>query len=476
MPSFFKSNWKLLSFALLSGIALRLLFVLHWPVVQGDSLIYAEIAKNVLNHGIYGMTHVDGVHSTLIRLPGYPLFLAACFKLFGQDNFRAVMLVQLLFDIASCFLIADVARRLVSDRAAKFAFVIACLWPFTANYVGTALTETLEIFFTIAAVDAAVIAFDRRSLRWWAVCGLAVAAAIQLRPDGGLLLGAIGLVIVSQLLRDRKNRPHIFAAGVVLAAVSLAPLVPWAYRNWKVFHVFQPLVTLSASDPDEYVIHGWDRWVKTWALDYSTTEDLTFHVSGEEISMAVVPSRAFDSAQERDYVARLFEEYNQTRTMTPALDDRFDELAAQKIRQHPLRFHIALPAARAAMLWLRPRTEMLPLDTHWWNFGEDLHDSLIASLLGLLNAALVVLALLGLLYRHNIRWLGLLVVYPIVRTLLLMKMGALEDRYTLECFPMVFILAAAWLALRSKHNIVAQSEQLQPALPLVEGGCPRSPR
>jgi hypothetical protein len=35
-------------------------------------------------------------------------------------------------------------------------------------------------------------------------------------------------------------------------------------------------------------------------------------------------------------------------------------------------------------------------------------------------------------------------VYPIVRTLLLMKMAAVEDRYTLECFPMLFVLAAAW--------------------------------
>ena len=49
---------------------------------------------------------------TLSRLPGYPAFLAAIFAVFGVDNFRAVLLVQVLFDLATCFLIADMARRL----------------------------------------------------------------------------------------------------------------------------------------------------------------------------------------------------------------------------------------------------------------------------------------------------------------------------------------------------------------------------
>ena len=146
-----------------AAIALRLVFVLHWPVVQGDALIYAEIAKNLLNEHVYGLARATGMFPTLIRLPGYPLFLAACFKLFGQDNWRAVMLVQLVFDIFSCYFIADTARRLVSQRAALIAFAFACLCPFTANYVGTGLTETTEIFFTTAAVLCAVIAFERRS-------------------------------------------------------------------------------------------------------------------------------------------------------------------------------------------------------------------------------------------------------------------------------------------------------------------------
>ena len=443
MRALIKTHLLFFSLLTLAAIALRLVFVLRWPVIQGDALIYSEIARNLINEHIYGLGRATGIAPTLIRLPGYPLFLAACFKLFGQDNFRAVMLVQLVLDIGTCYIVAETARRLVSRRAALMAFAFACLCPFTANYVGTPLTETTEIFSTAAAVLCAVLAFERKSLQWWAACGVATAAAIQLRPDGGLLLIALGLVLLFRLVTQTDERRHTFAAGVVLLLVSLAPLIPWTIRNWKAFHVFQPLVTMSASDPDEFVPKGWNRWVNTWIVDYSSTEDLTFNVSGTAIDVYALPSRAFDSEQEFLRVAALFAEYNKTVTMTPELDREFAQIAADRIHRHPLRHYVVLPVGRMLDVWLRPRTEMLPLDTHWWDFESDINDSSWATGLGVLNL-LLVLAAIGGAVRGNVRYLGLLVVYPIIRTMLLVKMAAVEDRYTLECFPMLYVLAAAW--------------------------------
>jgi 4-amino-4-deoxy-L-arabinose transferase-like glycosyltransferase len=442
----------------LAAIGLRLVFVLRWPVVQGDALIYAEIAKNLLNEHVYGLARATGMFPTLIRLPGYPLFLAACFKLFGQDNFRAVMLVQLVLDIGTCFIVAETAQKAVSKHAALLAFAFAALCPFTANYVGTALTETTEIFFTAAALLCAIFALERKSLRWWGICGAATAAAILLRPDGGLVLISIGLVLLWKLVREADNRRHIFAAGVVFVAVSLAPLVPWTVRNWKTLHVFQPLVTISASDPDEFVPKGWNRWVNTWIVDYSSTEDLTFNISGTPIDIYALPSRACDSQQEFLTVAQLFAEYNKTVTMTPELDQQCGRIADERIHRHPLRQYVVLPAGRALDVWLRPRTEMLPLDTHWWDFESDINDSSWATGLGVLNLILV-LAAIGGAVKGRVRYLGLFVAYPIARTLLLVKMAAVEDRYTLECFPMLFVLAAAWWDRRrtSEDKLTPQS-------------------
>ena len=136
--------------ATLAALALRLLFYFRFPHVTGDSLIYGDIAKNWLDRGIFGLTHSDGVHPTLIRLPGYPAFLAACFVLFGREHYHAVLLVQIAVDLVTCFFIADLARRTVSERAARFAFLLAALCPFTANYTVAPLAETLSIFFVAA--------------------------------------------------------------------------------------------------------------------------------------------------------------------------------------------------------------------------------------------------------------------------------------------------------------------------------------
>src|SRR5512147_1060189 len=155
------------------AVSLRLYFVLHMAVIAGDSFVYADIAKTILNHHIYGISTDVGPQPTLIRLPGYPFFLALVFKFFGPENWRPVMLIHALFDVATCFIVAEVARRTVNDRAAKIAFALAAVCPFTANYTGTGLTESLTLFFISAALLGAVIGFEEKRLPPWMWCGFA---------------------------------------------------------------------------------------------------------------------------------------------------------------------------------------------------------------------------------------------------------------------------------------------------------------
>jgi len=219
--------------ATLAGVALRVLFILRFPGVTSDSFVYGDIAKNWLQHGIYGLSGVNDISPTYIRLPGYPAFLAAVFAIFAMEHYRAVLIVQLFVDVCTCFLIADLARRLISPRAARVAFLLATMCPFLANYVANALTETLEVFFTVLALDFAMVGLDalhESSNRPWLGCGLAIGAAILLRPDGGLLLFAIAAYLLMlplvQKPRAGAPAPHVFRASLIVFVVSLATLVP----------------------------------------------------------------------------------------------------------------------------------------------------------------------------------------------------------------------------------------------------------
>src|SRR5213596_2323055 len=128
-----------------AALLLLLLFIFRFPGVVTDSFVYGDIAKNWLQHGIYGLSGPDEISPTYVRLPGYPAFLAFIFSIFGMEHYRAVLVTQMFVDIGTCFIIADMARRVISPRAAKATFVLAAVCPFLANYATAALTETLEI-------------------------------------------------------------------------------------------------------------------------------------------------------------------------------------------------------------------------------------------------------------------------------------------------------------------------------------------
>src|SRR5439155_18128803 len=200
--------------------------VVHWLPndAPGDSKSYARIARNVLEQHSYSDAEVSPFAPTLIRLPGYPLFLATIYKVFGHGNNGAVRIVQALIDTATCGLIALLAFYWEPDEERKRATAIAALalaavCPFTVIYSATILTEVPTMFLTVAMCAAATVAFRKMfttedteeaqkhpgslkpALKWWLVAGLLGGAAVLIRPDSGLFVAAIGFTLLLTALR-----------------------------------------------------------------------------------------------------------------------------------------------------------------------------------------------------------------------------------------------------------------------------------
>jgi 4-amino-4-deoxy-L-arabinose transferase-like glycosyltransferase len=437
--------------AAIAAIALRLLFIVRFPAVTTDSFVYGDIAKNWLVHGIYGLSGTVEISPTYIRLPGYPAFLAGVFAIFGMEHYRAVLVVQMFADLGSCFIIADLARRAVSARAAKAAFVLAALCPFLASYAAAALTETLEILFTALALNFAMTGVDSLSagrMRPWLGCGVATGAAILLRPDGGLLLLAMAGYLLCKLVRPSQAasgaRSHVAPALVIVLLAALTPLIPWTLRNQRTLHKFQPLAPRYANEEDQYVPLGFNRWVKTWIVDYASVEEIYWPVPDDKIDPGKLPRRAFDSAEQREQTLEALAEYNQTLHIDPELDRKFESLAEERIHHARLRYYLWLPLLRIADMWLRPRTETLPSDSRWWEFDDDPKWLALSLSLGVIGFFYLGTALAGLL-RGDISFLGLLLGFVMVRSLFLGTLENPEPRYTLECYPVVILLAARFL-------------------------------
>ncbi len=453
MRDLLRQHFRFFVLATLTGMALRLLFIFRFPGITSDSFVYGDIAKNWLQHGIYGLSGLDDISPTYIRLPGYPAFLAAVFAIFGMEHYRAVLMLQMFVDIGTCFLTADLARRLISPRAARFAFLLAALCPFLANYAANALTETWEIFFTVLALDLAIAGLEplhSASIKPWVECGLAIGAAILLRPDGALLLFALEAYFFFLFVRSWKTKMqagtsalYLFKAGVMVAVVSLITLVPWTVRNLHTFHEFQPLAPRYANQENAFVPLGFNRWVRTWIADYTSVEDIYWSVPGNVVPADKLPARAFDSLEQREQTIILLDDYNATLHVPPDLDARFAALAGERVRHSRLRYYVVLPLIRITDMWLRPRTETLPPDTRWWEFDDDPEWLALTVCLGIVNLAYVVAAFAGLLRGRFAPHLGLLLTFVILRSLFLGTLENPEPRYTLECYPVLIVLAAA---------------------------------
>jgi len=523
-------------FLTLAGFGFRLFLALRLPNDEpDDGRLYARLAMNVLVHRSYSIDTEEPYSPTYIRVPGYPLFLAGVYSVFGHDNNRAVRVIQAVLDTATCWLIAWLAIAWAplawSGRKRRLLILIAlgaaASCPFSAIYVTTILTEVSTTFLVTTCALAGSLALKsnerRKSLAWWILAGLTGGLATLLRPDSGLLVAGVGfsLVIIaaSRVARRRISAPdgrdalggaprevltRALVSGAILSIGFMIALGPWTIRNWRMFHVFQPIAPAQANMPDEFVPRGYILWLKTWVDDVKYTETLEWGIDERPFHIDDVPNYAFDSEQERERVASLFERYNNPDSktlesaspaavppppkveapqqpnsvaeesdennnettdsgeespdetpetppaveMTPDIDAGFAALAEERIARHPIRFYVLVPLKRASSLWFDTHSqyypfqgELLPLSS----LDTETNQQYFLPAFVFLTWLYTVLALAGAvilwLDKSSRRWLLLLALLVIPRMALLTSMENPEPRYVVEFFALILPVA-----------------------------------
>lgn len=440
----------------IAGLGFRLLLALHLPNDEpDDGRLYARIALNVLEHRTYSIETEEPYSPTLIRVPGYPLFLAGVYAVFGLDNNRAVRVIQAILDTGTCWLIAVLALawapagwpREKRRRLLLIALAMAVCCPFPAIYVATILTETCSTLLATLCALSATLAMNARSRAksagWWVLAGFSGGLATMFRPDSGLFvaaagctLGLVGLYRAFNQWRSRSEEgsavwggepgrvlARTFAFGLMLMIGFAVALGPWTMRNARVFGLFRPIAPQYANMPGEFVPRGYIEWLRTWVDDVKYTESMEFPLDVGPLHVEQAPDYAFDSPEEREQVAALFERYNgpapatepqqapaapnskaqeppaaskeqpananaspgeeapeeadsgdeeepegsdtaeETKTqveMTPDIDAGFAEIARARIARHPFRHYLIVPMKRASALWFDTHSQYYP--------------------------------------------------------------------------------------------------------------------
>lgn len=317
-------KWILYSLLLLSAFSVRFVVARYLANDSpGDGKLYARMARNLLEQHVYSHDEEPPFTPSLIRLPGYPLFLAAVYSLSGHDNNTAVRMVQAVLDTVTCCLVGLLAFFWQPDRRKRYrsalaAFILAAICPFTVIYVGTILTETWASFFAVALALLTTFALNTPTVKqatlWWLAAGFLGGFGVFFRPDSGLFVLAVGLTLVSTLLTRglpwQRRFAQVISYGLLLSVAFLLVLAPWTIRNWHIFHLFQPLAPAHAEMPGEFVPRGYQTWLRTWIDDGRYIETVLWPLDDKPIDIDEMPESAFDSEEEQERVARLLEQYN----------------------------------------------------------------------------------------------------------------------------------------------------------------------
>jgi Dolichyl-phosphate-mannose-protein mannosyltransferase len=445
--------------AALAGLALRLFFILKFPVTDsGDAPFYIELSWNWLRNRVYGFP-IHGVLTPVdMRTPGYPAFVAAIFAFAGNSP-RAVMLTQAVVDLATCFVVALIAARLAPERFRRRVFIaalwLAALCPFTANYTAVLITETAVTFLTAVAI-LILIQTDvgvgqesgKRGLlsNRWLLAGIIVGFGTLVRPETPLILFAAGLVLVVKWWRPGDWTKLLRAVGLMSLGLIL-PLLPWAARNWSTLHEVQFLAPRHSELPGEFAPLGFIDWTNTWLWRMSSVFYTDWRLNDQPISVDDLPSSAFDSPQEREHVTQLLAEYNEDVDLTPEIDAQFERIARERTERAPLRTYVEVPFLRCVTVWFSPRIDLLPISGDLWPmrqaWEDDRGDFLGTLSLVIASGFYTLLALAGLWVVRRRPWCFFLVAFIVVRTLFFAyAVETPEPRYVLECFPALIALGA----------------------------------
>lgn len=502
---FLRKKVFVLTALVLLAFGFRLFVALRLPNdTPDDGRVYAQIARNILEQHVYSHEEQPPYVPSLIRLPGYPLFLAAVYSITGHTNNTAVRVVQAILDTSTCVLIAFVAFEWTSDprrkwSAAYAAFVLSALCPFTTIYVATILTEVPTSVLAVLLCLLTTLALKssdrwRRSIVLWVGAGSVAGLAVCFRPDSGLFAAAVGFTIVLTAL-TRHGFFRRFSKGVLQAAVfSVAfclVLLPWTIRNRRVFGIFQPLSPAHGEMPGEFVPHGYLSWLRTWLDDGRYVGPVLWRLDMAPISIDAFPKRAFDTTEERARVEQLLKKYNHPGDlfegagaggsqadaqgddessdedsrdeegeqdssepeqseveMTPEIDAGFAQIARERISRAPVRYYLKLPALRACSLWFDTHSQYYPFDGELFPLEDldyDIGQQYWLPLFAGLTWVYTILGVLGgwFLWRagsESRSWLLLAALIIFLRLGFFSTLENPEPRYTVEIFPFLSIL------------------------------------
>ncbi|MCR4436503.1 MAG: glycosyltransferase family 39 protein [Clostridiales bacterium] len=224
------SFWEvsLITGILIFAFSLRLyyLFKIPHPPLIFDAANYDAMAKQFLEKGFLGYASSK---PNAFTTPGYPLFLALIYKIFGYSNgspLTQVRIIQVALSTLTIGFLYLLGKQVSNGRTGLIAAFFSSIYLISLWVPTLILTETLYTFLFVLYLYLQVTAIKTRSGFLNFLTGAVLAAAVLVRP------AVAPLIILPYVYYYMETRDRTLIKNFLLNVCGFVLLMlPWWIRN-----------------------------------------------------------------------------------------------------------------------------------------------------------------------------------------------------------------------------------------------------
>jgi len=221
------------------AVSLRLIFFLieaPWNIYILENKIikmgtdqrgYHQLAINLMEH--HEFTFKAGLPPIALRTPGYPLFIAIIYKIFGLHPW-IVIVVQILLDSLTALIIFFSIRNLLNDKIGFIGALIYAVDPHLILHSNSYYSETLFLFFLALFLFHIILFYNssNHKIKEIIYSGVFLGLATLVKPASAYLPLILSIFL---LLSLRKKFWERLRYSILILLAYLLIISPWLIRN-----------------------------------------------------------------------------------------------------------------------------------------------------------------------------------------------------------------------------------------------------
>jgi len=195
--------------------------------LTGDAIYFNQVANNILDGK--GFTFAG---ETISDAPGYPLFLAGVYGIFGRNNHDVARVIQIFFIVVSVIILYKLASKLFGKRVAVLSSLLMAV--FYAFPLSAAYFERGNIVMLLLLIFVYLLyqAYFRKEKRWFIFSAISLGMLVLSSGITQLLFIPIAIFLFF-LYKNSLSKKEVAIRIIIFLISFFIVISPWMLNNYK---------------------------------------------------------------------------------------------------------------------------------------------------------------------------------------------------------------------------------------------------